>query len=130
MNCPLLVLGSWVGVRRPFHLSCFLTTSRMVLPQDPSTTSPQHRTACELPCLRRRHSRGSAWNAISARAAGTVRVSSGYNAGYHPGTKPGSRGYEAGFSLLTFKSSSFRADFGTGAEFETLEQQRTQARLY
>ena len=31
------VLGSWVGVRRPFHLSLFLTASRMVLPQDPST---------------------------------------------------------------------------------------------
>ena len=31
------VPGSWVGVRRPFHLSLFLTASRMVLPQDPST---------------------------------------------------------------------------------------------
>ena len=34
----LLVLGSWVGARRPFHLSLLLTVSRMVLPQDPSTT--------------------------------------------------------------------------------------------
>ena len=33
----LLVLRSWVGVRRPFHLSVFLTASRMVLLQDPST---------------------------------------------------------------------------------------------
>ena len=33
----LLVLGYWVGVRRPFHLSLFLTVPRMVLPQDPST---------------------------------------------------------------------------------------------
>ena len=32
-----LVLGSWVGARRPFHLSVFLTAPRMVLPQDPST---------------------------------------------------------------------------------------------
>ena len=31
------VLGSWVGVRRLFHLSLFLTASRMVLPQDPCT---------------------------------------------------------------------------------------------
>ena len=31
------VLGSWVGARRPFQLSVFLTASRMVLPQDPST---------------------------------------------------------------------------------------------
>ena len=31
------VLGSWVGVRRLFHHSLFLTASRMVLPQDPST---------------------------------------------------------------------------------------------
>ena len=29
------VLGSWVGVRRPFRLSLFLTAPRMVLPQDP-----------------------------------------------------------------------------------------------
>ena len=33
----LLVLGSWVGVRRPFYVSLFLTASRMVLPQDPGT---------------------------------------------------------------------------------------------
>ena len=32
----LLELGSWVGVRRLFHLSLFLTASRMALPQDPS----------------------------------------------------------------------------------------------
>ena len=31
------VLGYWVGVRRPFHHSLFLTAPRMVLPQDPST---------------------------------------------------------------------------------------------
>ena len=31
------VLGSWVGARRLSHLSLFLTASRMVLPQDPST---------------------------------------------------------------------------------------------
>ena len=30
--CLLLVLGSWVGARRPFHRSLFLTASRMVLP--------------------------------------------------------------------------------------------------
>ena len=29
----LLVLGSWVGVRCPFHLSLFLTASRVVLPK-------------------------------------------------------------------------------------------------
>ena len=33
------VLGYWVGVRRPFHLSLFLTAPRMVLPQDPSTNA-------------------------------------------------------------------------------------------
>ena len=33
----LLVLGSWVGERRLFHLYLFLTASRMALPQDPST---------------------------------------------------------------------------------------------
>ena len=33
------VLGSWAGVQRPFHLSLFLTASRMVLPQDPSTST-------------------------------------------------------------------------------------------
>ena len=32
-----LILGSWVGARRPFHLSVFLAAPRMVLPQDPST---------------------------------------------------------------------------------------------
>ena len=32
-----LVLGSWVGIWRPFHLSLFLTAPRMALPQDPST---------------------------------------------------------------------------------------------
>ena len=32
-----LVLGSWVGVRRLFHRSLFLTASRLALPQDPST---------------------------------------------------------------------------------------------
>ena len=35
---PLLVLGSWVGARHPFHLPLFLTAPRLVLPQDPSTT--------------------------------------------------------------------------------------------
>ena len=30
---------SWVGVRRLFHRSVFLTASRTVLPQDPSTDS-------------------------------------------------------------------------------------------
>ena len=29
----LSVLGSWVGVRRPFHLPLFLTAPRMVLPK-------------------------------------------------------------------------------------------------
>ena len=33
----LLVLGSWVGVWRLFHHSLFLTASRVVLTQDPST---------------------------------------------------------------------------------------------
>ena len=33
----LLVLGYWVGVRHLFHLSLFLTASRMDLPQGPST---------------------------------------------------------------------------------------------
>ena len=32
-----LVLGSWAGARRPFHLSLFRTAPRMVLPQDLST---------------------------------------------------------------------------------------------
>ena len=32
-----LVLGYWEGVRRPFHLSLFITAPLMVLPQDPST---------------------------------------------------------------------------------------------
>ena len=60
------------------------------------------------------------------RAPGIIRVQCRLSPGYEAGFM---RVYEAGFSLLTFKSSSFRADFGTGAEFETLEQQRTQARL-
>ncbi len=38
------VLGSWVGVRRLFHLSLFLTAYRMVLPQDPSTNKKQNLT--------------------------------------------------------------------------------------
>ena len=33
----ITVLGSWAGVRRPFHISLFLTAPRVVLPQDPST---------------------------------------------------------------------------------------------
>ena len=33
----LLVLGSWVGARRLFHLSLFLTASRMDLIQYPRT---------------------------------------------------------------------------------------------
>ena len=33
----VVVLGSWVGVRRILHLSLLLTASRMALPQDPST---------------------------------------------------------------------------------------------
>ena len=40
------VLGSWVGVRRRFHLFLFLTASRMVLPQDPGT-DPQ---LCAMDC--------------------------------------------------------------------------------
>ena len=32
-SCRRSVLGSWVGVRRLFHLSFFLTASRMVLPK-------------------------------------------------------------------------------------------------
>ena len=43
--CPspqLLVLGSWVGERRLFHLDLFLNASRMALPQDPST-DPKYR---------------------------------------------------------------------------------------
>ena len=35
--CNRSVPGSWAGVRRLFNLSLFLTASRMVLPQDPST---------------------------------------------------------------------------------------------
>ena len=35
----LLVLGSWVGVRHPFHLSLFPTAPRVVLPQDPGTNA-------------------------------------------------------------------------------------------
>ena len=36
----VLVLGSWVGVRRrPFHLSFFLPAPRMVFPQYPSTNA-------------------------------------------------------------------------------------------
>ena len=38
----LSVLGSWVGVRRPFHLSVFLAAPRVVLPQDPSTNASSH----------------------------------------------------------------------------------------
>ena len=34
-----LVLGSWVGAGRHFHLSLFPSASRMVLPQDPSTNA-------------------------------------------------------------------------------------------
>ena len=38
------VLGSWVGARRLSpRLSLFLSASRMVLPQDPSTDSPRWR---------------------------------------------------------------------------------------
>ena len=33
----LIVLGSWVGARRPFHLSLFLTAPRMALTQSPRT---------------------------------------------------------------------------------------------
>ena len=36
----LLVLGSWVGVRRHFRITLLLTAPRMVLPQDPSTNAP------------------------------------------------------------------------------------------
>ena len=32
MNHPDAALGSWVGARRPFHLSLFLAAPRMVLP--------------------------------------------------------------------------------------------------
>ena len=31
------VLGSWVGARNLFHLSLYIISSRMALPQDPST---------------------------------------------------------------------------------------------
>ena len=41
------VLGYWVGVRRPFHLSLFLTASRVALSQDPST-DPKCATTAEL----------------------------------------------------------------------------------
>ena len=44
------VLGSWVGVRRLFQLSLFLTAPRMVLPQDPSTDVPAR--ACPWQTLR------------------------------------------------------------------------------
>ena len=37
------VLGSWVGERSLFHLSVFLTASRTVLPQGPSTSRPAAR---------------------------------------------------------------------------------------
>ena len=37
-----LVLGSWAGARRPFHLSLFLAAPRMVLFQDPSTDRHLH----------------------------------------------------------------------------------------
>ena len=51
-------LGSWVGVRRLFHLYLFLTASRMVLPQDPRSTNASRRRsrgitiACQCPLTR------------------------------------------------------------------------------
>ena len=45
------VLGYWVGVRRLFHIDIFLTASRMVLPQDPSTEKRTGGT-CDAPACR------------------------------------------------------------------------------
>ena len=46
------VLGYWVGVRRPLHLSSFLTAPRVVLPQDASTVLiPTARVARETLAL-------------------------------------------------------------------------------
>ena len=42
-RCGLLVPGCWVGARRPFHLSLFLPAPRMVLPQDPSTSTASNK---------------------------------------------------------------------------------------
>ena len=60
---PPLELGSWVGVRRLFHLSFFLAASHMALPQDRSTASRTKR-AC---------SRCHSWNSSSrsCTASGT-----------------------------------------------------------
>ena len=41
----ILVLGSWVGIRRPYPLFLFLTAPRMVLPLDPSTDPGAGRTS-------------------------------------------------------------------------------------
>ena len=49
----LSVLGSWVGVRRPVHLSLFPTAPRMVLPQDNSTDAGRiARGRTRVPSLR------------------------------------------------------------------------------
>ena len=46
--CFVAVRGSWVGVRRLFHRSLFLTASRVVLPQGPSTTRESRLTLCRV----------------------------------------------------------------------------------
>ena len=71
------VLGSWVGVRRPFHLSSFLTASRVVLPQDPSTRKSHlgighvHRLA--LPCRLDANPHGRVQAASAAHVAHSIR---------------------------------------------------------
>ena len=80
---PRPVLGSWVGVRRIFHLSLFLTASRMVLPQDPSTdvsappTRSYPRAQAEAQPLfdeaqQNLESYGANFEAVSCRAKATL----------------------------------------------------------
>ena len=47
------VLGSWVGARRPFHLSLSLTAPRMVLHQYPSTVRRNYSRCPSQACPRR-----------------------------------------------------------------------------
>ena len=58
------VLGSWVGVRNVFHLSLFLSASRIVLPQDPSTDPD-----CALLGRRTWRYCGAAWRRVRWCAA-------------------------------------------------------------
>ena len=75
----LLLLGSWVGARRPFHLSVFLTASRMILTQVPSTA--------QLKSARAPHVRRARWVAcmLSPENGGVRRLPASWG---HPRRGP------------------------------------------